>query len=111
MARTSRRRIAEPTASWPAITSSATSSAWKALRPSCSRRAKCSRATPRPDSSRNISRPERCEAAALGLEQLALVRDAFPLFGVGRRGLLLGDHRPLLGELRVELLVIFLTRG
>ena len=46
--------------------------------------------------------------AALFFEQLGLVFDAFPLFGIGGRVLLLADHRPLLGEFGVQLLEGFL---
>src|ERR1700754_2859956 len=35
-------------------------------------------------------------------QQFRLVRLAFPLLGIRRRRLLLGDHRPVLGELRIE---------
>ena len=68
-----------------------------------------------------ICRPMRCSSsckqlnpqrAALGqrppaasaLQQLALVGLAFPLLGIGRRRTFLGDDRPLLGQLGIDLL-------
>jgi hypothetical protein len=42
---------------------------------------------------------------------LPLSATPFPLLGVGRRGFLLGDHRPLPGQIGIQLLVLFLARG
>jgi len=47
----------------------------------------------------------------LPLQHFQLVRLAVPLLGVGGRFLLFRDDRPLLGELRVELLELLLTGG
>src|ERR1700728_3199439 len=79
--------------------------------PSSRRRATTSRATCRRANwcsrSRICSWPsaERrtCRSNSLPLQQFELFRHAFPLLGIGRGRLFLADHRPFLGQLRVQL--------
>src|SRR5437879_11661592 len=67
--------------------------------------------------SRRTCSPSTCRSdrasrrVGSALQQAELAGLAFPLLGVGRRVLLLRDHRPLLGELGIQLLEVLLTRG
>src|SRR4029077_6994349 len=97
---------------------SASSLPCRARQRSCSPMASCSPAmSPRTCCSRTCRTPRRgrppsasrSRGRALALEQLQLVRLAFPFLGVRWRILLLGDHRPLLGKFCIELLEVLLA--
>src|SRR5262249_52966770 len=54
-------------------------------------------------------RPRAAGPGGSALQQLELVGLAFPLLGIRRRRFLLGDDRPLLRQLGIELLVVLLS--
>src|SRR5258708_21961702 len=96
---------------------SAEISACRARPPSSWRAARCCRATFRPPCWRSSSGKGKdssgpsSDQAPLALQQLELVRLTVPFLGVGGRFLHLGNHRPLLGQLCIELLEVLLPRG
>src|ERR1700727_2431122 len=77
--------------------------------PSSRRRATTSRAICRRANWCSRSRICNWPSAELSLQQLEFFRHAFPLLGIGRGRLFLADHRPFLGQLRVQLEKALLT--
>src|SRR5262245_38022273 len=73
---------------------------------------RCSRARSNPDAiSNQATQWIRQASARSAFEQLDLVGDAVPLLVVGRRVLLLGDVRPPLGQLAIEIEKLLLVFG
>src|ERR1700722_3750357 len=109
-------RSAAPTRRSHRNTRSASRLVWKAHPASSPRTAHCSAAIYRPmPCSRSSPTKPACSnrppaSCRSALEQLELLRLVFPFLGVGRRRAFLGDHRPLLRQLGIELFEGFLSR-